>query len=141
MSDVGQKPARPLFRVLEPLLTTQRLAPYLAAANGNEKLALQLFQWNIETSVHTGMPSVCWRTSQRQRRTRTAQPHFDVARYREAVLSARLNVKTACGGRAVDVRRRLADAPADVADAGAALMRSAMWPSMRAPRELSNPTR
>ncbi|WP_396640921.1 hypothetical protein [Microbacterium sp.] len=50
MSDVVQKPERPLFRVLEPFLTTQRLAPYLAAANGNEKLALQLYQWNIEIS-------------------------------------------------------------------------------------------
>ena len=32
MRDVVQKPELPLFRVLEPFLTTQRLAPYLAAA-------------------------------------------------------------------------------------------------------------
>jgi hypothetical protein len=52
---------------------------------------------------------------------RTAQTHFDRARYREAVLSARLAVETACGGRAVDVKRRLANAPADVSAAGTAL--------------------
>jgi hypothetical protein len=52
---------------------------------------------------------------------RTAQTHFDRARYREAVLSARLAVETACGGRAADVKRRLADAPADVTAAGLAL--------------------
>lgn len=52
---------------------------------------------------------------------RTAQTHFDRARYREAVLSARLAAETGCGGRAADVKRRLADAPSDVAAAGAAL--------------------
>ncbi len=52
---------------------------------------------------------------------RTAQTHFDKARYREAVLSARLAVETACGGRGPDVRRRLADAPPDVSAAGDAL--------------------
>lgn len=52
---------------------------------------------------------------------RTAQSHFDSGRYREAVLSARLAVETACGGRGPDVKRRLADAPADVATAGNAL--------------------
>jgi hypothetical protein len=52
---------------------------------------------------------------------RTAQTHFDSGRYREAVLSARLAVETACGGRGPDVKRRLADAPADVATAGNAL--------------------
>ncbi|MBG6240258.1 hypothetical protein IWX78_003255 [Mycetocola sp. CAN_C7] len=52
---------------------------------------------------------------------RTAQTHFDSGRYREAVLSARLAVETACGGRGADVRRRLAAAPADVAAAGDAL--------------------
>lgn len=52
---------------------------------------------------------------------RTAQTHFDSGRYREAVLSARLAVETACGGRAADVKRRLADAPADVTASGAAL--------------------
>lgn len=49
---------------------------------------------------------------------RTAQTHFDRALYREAVLSARLAVETACGGRGPDVKRRLADAPPDVAAAG-----------------------
>jgi hypothetical protein len=52
---------------------------------------------------------------------RTAQTHFDGGRYREAVLSARLAVETACGGRGPDVKRRLADAPADVTTAGDAL--------------------
>lgn len=52
---------------------------------------------------------------------RTAQTHFDTGRYREAVLAARLAVETACGGRGSDVKRRLADAPADVAAAGDAL--------------------
>lgn len=52
---------------------------------------------------------------------RTAKTHFDRARYREAVLSARLAVETACGGRAADVKRRLADAPVDIAAEGAAL--------------------
>lgn len=52
---------------------------------------------------------------------RTAQTHFDSGRYREAVLSARLAVETACGGRGPDAKRRLADAPADVATAGKAL--------------------
>lgn len=52
---------------------------------------------------------------------RTAQMHFDMGRYREAILSARLAVETACGGRGADVKRRLADAPADVKAAGDAL--------------------
>lgn len=52
---------------------------------------------------------------------RTAQSHFDRSRYREAVLSARLAVETACGGRGPDVKRRLDDAPADVTTAGDAL--------------------
>ena len=52
---------------------------------------------------------------------RTAQTHFDKGRYREAVLSARLAVETACGGRGTDVKRRLANAPADVRTAGDAL--------------------
>jgi hypothetical protein len=52
---------------------------------------------------------------------RTAQTHFERGRYREAVLSARLAVETACGGRGSDVKRRLADAPAGVTDAGNAL--------------------
>lgn len=52
---------------------------------------------------------------------RTAQTHFDKGQYREAVLSARLAVETACGGRGQDVKRRLTDAPADVTAAGNAL--------------------
>ncbi|GAA2464155.1 hypothetical protein GCM10009857_32510 [Agromyces soli] len=52
---------------------------------------------------------------------RTAQTHFDRGRYREAVLSARLAVETACGGRGLDVKRRLADAPADITTAAEAL--------------------
>lgn len=53
--------------------------------------------------------------------SRTAQTHFDRGRYREAVLSARLAVETACGGRGPDVKRRLANAPADVTTAAEAL--------------------
>jgi hypothetical protein len=52
---------------------------------------------------------------------RTAQAHFDSGRYREAVLSARLAVETACGGRGLDVKRRLAGAPADITTAAEAL--------------------
>lgn len=52
---------------------------------------------------------------------RTAETHFDTGRYREAVLAARLAVETACGGRGPDVKRRLANAPADIAAAGDAL--------------------
>lgn len=52
---------------------------------------------------------------------RTAQTHFARGRYREAVLSARLAVETACGGRGPDVKRRLANAPADVVTAGESL--------------------
>lgn len=54
---------------------------------------------------------------------RTAQMHFDRGRYREAILSARLAVETACGGRGADVKHRLADAPTDVTVAGDALYR------------------
>lgn len=53
--------------------------------------------------------------------SRNAHTHFDGGRYRESVLSARLAVETACGGRGSDVKRRLADAPTDVATAGDAL--------------------
>lgn len=52
---------------------------------------------------------------------RTAQTHFDRGRYREAILSARLAVETACGGRAADVKSRLVGAPADVTAAGNAV--------------------
>lgn len=52
---------------------------------------------------------------------RTAGTHFGKGQYREAVLSARLAVETACGGSGRDVKLRLADAPQDVAEAGDAL--------------------
>ena len=52
---------------------------------------------------------------------RTAQTYFDTGRYREAVLAARLAVETACDGRGPDVKRRLANAPADIAASGDAL--------------------
>lgn len=52
---------------------------------------------------------------------RTAQAHFDSGRYREAVLSARLAVEMACGGDGAAVKRSLANAPSDVAIAGAGL--------------------
>lgn len=50
--------------------------------------------------------------------SRTAVTHFDGGRYREAVLSARLAVEMACGGRGKHVMRRLAGAPEDVSTAG-----------------------
>ncbi|SDQ11986.1 hypothetical protein SAMN04487847_0452 [Microbacterium sp. cf332] len=49
---------------------------------------------------------------------RTAKAHFEHGRYREAVLSARLSVEVACGGRGADVRLRLTGAPSDVSNAG-----------------------
>lgn len=52
---------------------------------------------------------------------RTAQAHFDAGRYREAVLAARLSFETACGGGGPDLKRRLANVPADIAAAGDAL--------------------
>lgn len=62
---------------------------------------------------------------QRQRspavRAHSAQTHLDRSRYREAVLAARLAVETACGGRGPDVKRRLANASADVTTAGESL--------------------
>lgn len=53
--------------------------------------------------------------------SRTAWAHFEAGRYREAVLSARLAVEMACGGRGPDVKRRLVGAPQDVLTAGDAL--------------------
>ena len=53
--------------------------------------------------------------------SRTAITHFDGGRYREAVLSARLAVEMACGGRGKDVKHRLAGAPQDVLTAGDAI--------------------
>jgi len=50
--------------------------------------------------------------------SRTARTHFDGGRYRESVVSARLAVEMACGGRSLDVKRRLATAPQDVSTAG-----------------------
>ncbi|MBT2502833.1 hypothetical protein [Curtobacterium sp. ISL-83] len=52
---------------------------------------------------------------------RTAAMHLDQARYREAVLSARLAVEMACGGDGKQVRHRLADAPTPIAEAGSIL--------------------
>ena len=53
--------------------------------------------------------------------SRTAMTHFERGLYREAVLSARLAVEMASGGRAADVKRRLAGAPQVVSTAGDAL--------------------
>lgn len=49
---------------------------------------------------------------------RTARTHFNGGRYREAVVSARLAVEIACGGRSRDVKPRLAGSPQDVSTAG-----------------------
>lgn len=53
--------------------------------------------------------------------SRTARTHFDGGRYREAIVSARLAVEIACGGRSRDVKPRLAGSPQDVSTAGDAL--------------------
>jgi hypothetical protein len=53
--------------------------------------------------------------------SRTAKAHFEGGRYREAILSARLAVETASGGRGADVKRRLAEAPQDIAATAAEL--------------------
>jgi hypothetical protein len=53
MTDNARSVAHSSFRALEPLLTTRRLAPYVAAAGGSERLAMQLYQWNIELSGAT----------------------------------------------------------------------------------------
>ena len=50
MSQPNQRWQQSLYDALEPILTATRLAPYLAAAHGNRKRALQLYQWNIELS-------------------------------------------------------------------------------------------
>jgi len=50
--------------------------------------------------------------------SRTARTHFDGGRYREAIVSARLAVEIACGGRSRDVKPRLAGSPQDVSTAG-----------------------
>jgi hypothetical protein len=70
---------------------------------------------------------------------RIAQTHFESGRYREAVLSARLAVETACGGRGPDVKRRLAGAPAEVQLQVLPRTRSATWLSTRGIRESSSP--
>jgi hypothetical protein len=53
--------------------------------------------------------------------SRTAVAHLEQGRYREAVLSARLAAEMACGGGGLEIKRRLAGAPPDVAAAGALL--------------------
>ena len=50
--------------------------------------------------------------------SRTAVVHFENGRYREAILSARLAVEVACGGRGSDVKHRLIGAAPDVLRAG-----------------------
>ena len=52
---------------------------------------------------------------------RTSKTHFSKGRYREAVVSARLAVETACGGRSKNVMPRLAGAPPDVLAAAESL--------------------
>jgi len=53
--------------------------------------------------------------------SRTAVAHFEDGRYREAILSARLAVEVACGGRGADVKGQLTGAPPDVVTAGSVL--------------------
>jgi hypothetical protein len=53
--------------------------------------------------------------------SRTAVAHFEDGRYREAILSARLAVEVACGGRGADVKRQLSGAPPDMLKAGSIL--------------------
>jgi hypothetical protein len=53
--------------------------------------------------------------------SRTATTHFEGGRYREAVLSARLAVEMASGGRGADVKRSLAGAPEDISATADAL--------------------
>ncbi|WP_285320703.1 hypothetical protein [Pseudarthrobacter sp. lyk4-40-TYG-27] len=53
--------------------------------------------------------------------SRTAMTHFEGGRYREAVLSARLAVEMASGGRGADVKRSLAGAPQDISATADAL--------------------
>jgi hypothetical protein len=52
---------------------------------------------------------------------RTARAHLHEGRYREAILSARLAVEMACGGDGAAIKRRLANASADVTAAADAL--------------------
>ena len=42
--------ASALFQSLSPKLSSERLKPYLMAANGNQKKAIQLYQWNVALS-------------------------------------------------------------------------------------------
>lgn len=42
--------SRALYDSLEPHLAAARLAPYVAAADGNRRNAIHLYQWNIELS-------------------------------------------------------------------------------------------
>lgn len=50
MTHGGERPDLTLHNVLEPHLAQARLAPYLAATDGNRRRAVQLYQWNIELS-------------------------------------------------------------------------------------------
>lgn len=50
--------------------------------------------------------------------SRTAVSHYESGSYREAILSARLAIEVACGGKGADVKRRLTGAPEDVSNAG-----------------------
>jgi hypothetical protein len=42
-----------LYTTLEPFLSASRILPYLRASQGNQKLAIELYQWNIELSGAT----------------------------------------------------------------------------------------
>lgn len=46
----SQQEVSSLYEVLEPRLTSVRLAPYLVAAGSNRRDAIRLYQWNIELS-------------------------------------------------------------------------------------------
>lgn len=49
MTSSADRPAG-LYQVLEPHLAAARLAPYLAAVDGNRRQAIRLYQWNIALS-------------------------------------------------------------------------------------------
>ncbi|MDA8067393.1 MAG: hypothetical protein M0T77_02095 [Actinomycetota bacterium] len=50
MSPAAQPPDEPLYDLLEPHITAERLAPCLAASAGNRRDAIRLYRWNIELS-------------------------------------------------------------------------------------------
>lgn len=102
----------------------------VSGGTATDSFDVVLFNGNAELTYLLGpTPDTAYRDAFRvlteesapEAHARTAQTHFDKARYREAVLSARLAVETACGGRAAEVKRQLAGAPAEVTAAGAAL--------------------